>query len=87
MHDWRLICFSLYVDDFGIKYVVKQHAEHLMVVLQDQYKILSDWKGKRYLGLNIDWEYENRILHLLILGFLAESLTIFLHKHPRKPHY
>ena len=29
-HDLRPICFGLCVDDFGVKYVEKQHTEHLM---------------------------------------------------------
>ena len=28
MHDWRSILSSLCVDDFGVKYVGKEHAEH-----------------------------------------------------------
>ena len=46
-HDWRLICCSLCVDDFSVKYAVKQHVEHLMAVIQDHYKISSDWKEKK----------------------------------------
>ena len=44
-HDWRPICFSLYVDDFGIKYVDRQHAEHLMNDLKENYTISQDWAG------------------------------------------
>ena len=29
-HNWRPICFALCVDDFGIKYVGKAHADHLL---------------------------------------------------------
>lgn len=32
-HETSLIWFTLVVDDFGVKYVGKQHAEHLMKVL------------------------------------------------------
>ena len=34
-HDWRLICFLLCVDHFGVKYFGKQHADHLMTVIID----------------------------------------------------
>ena len=34
-HKWRPICFSLIVDDFGVKYVGKEHAEHLTKALGD----------------------------------------------------
>ena len=33
-HDWRPICFSLLVDDFGVKYVGEEHAQHLLSVLR-----------------------------------------------------
>ena len=61
---WRLICFSLCVDDFGVKYVGKHHAEHLMSVLKKYYKIPYDWEGKGYLGLDFDWYYSHRKVHL-----------------------
>ena len=31
-HTMRLICFTLVVDDFGIKYVGEEHADHLLSV-------------------------------------------------------
>ena len=86
-HDWRLICLSLCVDDFGIKYVGKQHAGHLMTVLREHYKISRDWKGKKCLGLDIDWDYNNRKVHLSMLGYVAEALSRFRHKQPCKPQY
>ena len=69
-HDWRPICFSIYVNDFGVKYVGTQHAKHLMEVLQENYKISSDWKGKKYLGLDIHWEYDKRTVHLSMLRYV-----------------
>jgi hypothetical protein len=33
-HDTRLISFSLVVDDFGVKYVGREHAEHLMACIK-----------------------------------------------------
>ena len=84
-HDWRPICFSLCVDDFSIKYVGTQHVEHLMTVIREHYKISSNSKGKRYLGLNLDWDYNKRKVYLSMLGYVAESLTILRHNHPCKP--
>ena len=57
-HDWRPIFFSLCVDDFRVKYVDKQHANHLINALKEDYKISHEWAGKRYIGLTIDWDYE-----------------------------
>jgi hypothetical protein len=41
-HDTRPISFSLVVDDFGVKYVGREHAEHLMECIKKNYNISSD---------------------------------------------
>jgi hypothetical protein len=41
-HDTRPISFSLVVDDFGVKYVGPEHAEHLMAYIKKNYNISSD---------------------------------------------
>ena len=33
-HTWRPICFTLVVDDFGVKYVGEEHAKHLLSIIQ-----------------------------------------------------
>ena len=53
-HEWRPICFSLVVDDFGVKYVGKEHADHLVSVIKENYEVTEDWDGKRYLGPTFD---------------------------------
>jgi hypothetical protein len=63
-HDTRPISFSLVVDDFGVKYVCREHAEHLMECIKKNYNISSDWKGSAYCGLTLDWEYKNRTVDL-----------------------
>jgi hypothetical protein len=44
-HDTRPISFSLVVDDLGVKYVGREHAEHLMTCIKKNYNISSDWNG------------------------------------------
>ena len=39
LHKWRPIQFVLIVDDFGIEYVGKQHALHLLKILDQHYDI------------------------------------------------
>ena len=56
-HDWRPISFALVVDDFGVKYVGKEHAEHLLNVLTQDYETSHEWEGTRYIGLTLDWDY------------------------------
>ena len=39
---WRPVTFTLVVDDFGVKFVGKEHAEHLKKVLEHYYDITVD---------------------------------------------
>ena len=52
-HKWRPIQFVLIVDDFGIKYVGKQNALHLLKTLEKYYKITADRKGKKFVGIDL----------------------------------
>ena len=59
-HEWRPIQFTLVVDDFGVKYVGKEHALHLKSTLEDNYGVTTEWDGKRYIGITLYWDYERR---------------------------
>ena len=86
-HAWRPITFSLCVDNFGAKYVGKQHDDHLNAVICKHYKISNDWSSKRYLGLDLDWDYKNRKVHLSMLTYVTSSLKRFNHTQPCKPQH
>jgi hypothetical protein len=45
-HDKRSISFSLVVDDFGVKYVGEENAQHLLDTVQKYYKCSCDWEGE-----------------------------------------
>ena len=59
-HDWRPIQFTLVVDDFGVKYVGEEHAKHLKDTLLEHYKVTTDWRRTRYIGIALDWDYNCR---------------------------
>jgi hypothetical protein len=86
-HEWRPISFTLVVDDFGVKYVGKENADHLISVLQGNYEIDIDWEGTRYIGLTLDWDYDQRKVHLSMPGYITKALTRFTHKTPSKPQH
>ena len=44
----RKISFALCVDDFGVKYMDKADAEHLLTYLEQLYKCTTDWEGNLY---------------------------------------
>ena len=52
-HVSRPIVFTLVVDDFGVKYVRKKNADHLIAVFIGKYKISEDWTGSLYCGIDI----------------------------------
>ena len=41
-HDWRPISFTLFVNDFGVKYLVKEHAKNLVTTINEHYIISQD---------------------------------------------
>ena len=41
-HVYRPVQFTLVVDDFGIKYVGREHAEHLINALKNDYDLSTD---------------------------------------------
>ena len=61
-HASRPIAFTLVVDDFGVKYMGKKYAEHLVNALKGKYKISEDWTGSLYFGIDLEWDYVARTL-------------------------
>ena len=46
-HTTRPISFTLVVDDFGVKYVGREHVIHLIDILKQNYEISEDWSGTK----------------------------------------
>jgi hypothetical protein len=86
-HLLRPISFTLCVNSFGVKYVGREHAEHLLQVLNMHYKYSQDWGGKKYLGMDIDWDYKQRKVHVSMLKYVSEALMRFQHKAPSMPQH
>ena len=85
-HKRRPIMFSLIVDDFGIKYVGKEHAMHLKTCLETHYtKVTADWKGTLYAGIDLEWNYEKRWVKARMKGYVKKLRQRFNHKTPTKP--
>ena len=83
-HDRRPICFYLVVDDFGVEYVGEAHANHLIKALKKNYDISEDWKGLKYCGLSLDWDYKKREVHLSMPGYVEKALARLKHERPKK---
>jgi hypothetical protein len=79
-HATRPITFSLVVDDFGVKYVGKEHAEHLISCLkQETYKLTEDWTGNLYCGISLRWDYARRRLDISMPGYIKIQLLKYEH--------
>jgi hypothetical protein len=79
-HASRPVTFSLVVNDFGVKYVRQEHADHLINVLQQIYEISIDWTGSQYLGLKLKWGYKRRTVRVSMPGYILAALHKFQHE-------
>ena len=70
-----------------MKYDGRAHVEHLLKILNTHYKCTIDWEGKKYLGMDIDWDYIASKVHVSMLDYVPEALVRFQHKAPRKPQH
>ena len=52
-HATRPRLFTLIFDNVGVKYVGKEHADHLLTVLQEHYQVKADWTGTRYIRIHM----------------------------------
>ena len=52
-HESRPVTFVLVIDDFGVQYVGKEHADHLAMALKARYNMTEDWAGERYCGITL----------------------------------
>ena len=59
-HKWRHVLFSLIVDEFGVEYAAKHHADHLLNVLKENYEVTVNDKGDLYARINLTWDYVKR---------------------------
>lgn len=76
-HKSRPIAFTLVVDDFGVKYNGLEHAEHLLETLRKFYIITVNWEGSKYIGLQLDWDYQARTVALSMPDYVRKALARF----------
>ena len=86
-HKWRPILFSLVVDDFGVNYVGRAHAEHLVTALLKYNTLKTDWSGTLYCGIKLKWDYTRRTVELSMSIYIKAALLKYQHPEPRKPQH
>jgi hypothetical protein len=75
------------VDDFTVKYVGKQHADHLRKALLKSYELTTDWAGMVYSGMTFKWDYKNRTCDISMPGYVSNILSKFQHDAPKHPQH
>jgi hypothetical protein len=86
LHASRPISIMLVVDDFAVKNVGKQHAEHLRDALLQTYELATDWTVTVYSGKTLKWDFINRTCDTSMPGYISNVLSKFQHdalKHPQ----
>ncbi len=84
-HVSRPISFTLVVDEFGIKYVGKEHADHLITSIKSTYKKLTDdLMGSLYCGITLEWDYVGRTVDISMPGYIKKKLQEYKHLLPEK---
>ena len=88
-HVTRPVAFSLVVNDFGVKYVGRKHADHLLSVLNQHYEMSEDWEGKKFAGIDLEWNYaarhSERTCRLSMANYIADLLFREGHTAPSQP--
>jgi hypothetical protein len=82
-HKHRHVLFSLVVDNFGVKYVDKEHAQHLIDTLSSFCELTVDWDATKYCGITLEWDYANHTVDLSMPNYVADALHHFQHPTPK----
>jgi hypothetical protein len=82
LHKTWPISFSLAVDDFAVKYMGKQHADHLRNALLKTYELTTDWSGTVYCDMTLKWDYKHRTCDISMPGYVSNVLRKFQHDTP-----
>jgi len=85
-HKTKTIQFVLVVDDFGIKYINKDDLDHLVRTLEKYYEVAVDLDGKEFVKIELDWDYENKRVHLSMAPYFQKALRQFDNIVPSKWH-
>ena len=85
-HETQPMAFCLVVDDFGVKHIGKEHAEHLLKTLTDaEYVASTDWTGETFCGLTLKWDYEKGTVDISMPDYVQKALQRFEHPLPEEP--
>jgi hypothetical protein len=86
LHKTCPISLTLVIDDFAVKYVGKQHAEHLRNALLRTYELITDWTATVYSGMTLKRDCNKRTCDISMPGYVSNVLRKFQHTPPPNIH-
>jgi hypothetical protein len=75
------------VDGFVVKYIGREHAEHLMYVFNKHYNMEEDWKGELYCEINLKWNYKERYANISMPNYVRKKLIEYNYKPTNRLQY
>ena len=85
LHKTRKTKFTLVVDNFGIKTLRPEDTQHLIEAITSTYPVKVDYRGTKYIGIDLKWDYSASTCRTSMNGYNKKALTKFGHQPPTKP--
>jgi hypothetical protein len=75
------------VDDFGVQYAGKEHAQHFIDALETDYTVSKDWTDSLYFGITLKWDDTNKYVDLSMSRNIKDALHKYKYPMPKRPKY
>jgi hypothetical protein len=75
------------VNDFGVKYVGKEYADHLVECIRTKYKLVKGGSGNLYFGVKLKWDYILCTLDISMLGYIQKQILKYKHVVAPRPQH
>ena len=75
------------MDDFGVKHFSGYDVNHLLNSLKQHHTISTDWEGRNYFILKIDWNYIKEYVDVPMTDYARKALDRLQHIKPKRPQY
>ena len=86
-HATKRTAFCLCVDDIALKYYNKEDLAHFLTALKNHYDYHMDHEGMNYIGLTLDWNYQQGYVDISMPTYIPKLLAKLNHPRPKKPQY
>ena len=86
-HESRPICFTLVVDDFGIKYVNEDYVQRLRQAIEAKYPVKFKMQPNQYIGINLKWNYTTRESICSMDNYIKGALQEIKHVFSKQQYY